>query len=530
METVSSGEQNVFENLKTFSYVDLIYYVSDSNKASLDISMLPSQEVILEIHSEASPVIHESLAISNPTLVAAPDVQEEEKKEELEKDSDDEQAISNISEQVPSKESKTSSEIEIFTSNFSEIIGGGYGDVYEGQFDEGVDVANSEVSPRFWEASPLSFHKKRSLEEIGYYSDDDSRDGHFIWDEGNEFESVLNLTDSDDEREQDKARELKTLLNTFMEICPPGGENSVVLYTQTVGRGTYPECDNVRSILKSHRIEFFEREVGANRVYRYELEELLGIAKVPALFIRGRFIGRDIGVKSLENEGKLRILLYGIPFEDTAPFSCWDIEAFASNIFENIFETFTPNFSGIIGGGYGDVYNDQFLESVEVATSEASPSIELSQDGHFIGTSSQRGGNWDEGMELEWVNNLTDSDDDRGQDKAREFESMLNTFEEKCPPGGENSVVLYTRRVGRRITCNYVRSILNSHKIVFFERVLVENVTYRDELKKLLGKERVPALFVHGRFIGGFDEVESLEEEVFGFSQWSEDHVYHEKK
>ncbi|KAF5180993.1 hypothetical protein FRX31_029420, partial [Thalictrum thalictroides] len=83
----------------------------------LNFSMLPSQEVILDIHSEASTVVHESLAISNPTLVAASNVyvnafKGEEKKDKAEKDSDDEHAISNFSEQLRHEESKTSSEIE----------------------------------------------------------------------------------------------------------------------------------------------------------------------------------------------------------------------------------------------------------------------------------------------------------------------------------------------------------------------------------------------------------------------------------
>ncbi|KAF5206709.1 hypothetical protein FRX31_003704, partial [Thalictrum thalictroides] len=77
------------------------FYMLD--KTQMD---LISQMVILDIHSEASTVVHESLAISNPFRVA------EEKKDKAGKYSDDEQAISNFSEQLQREEIKINSEIK----------------------------------------------------------------------------------------------------------------------------------------------------------------------------------------------------------------------------------------------------------------------------------------------------------------------------------------------------------------------------------------------------------------------------------
>ncbi|OVA06022.1 Glutaredoxin [Macleaya cordata] len=103
--------------------------------------------------------------------------------------------------------------------------------------------------------------------------------------------------------------------------------------------------------------------------------------------------------------------------------------------------------------------------------------------------------------------------------KSQDSESMLELFEKKCPPGGENAVVIYTTTLrGIRKTfedCNAVRSIIESHQIYVIERDISMDSGFREELRVLMGKKevRVPLVFVKGRLIGGADEVVKMEEE-----------------
>ncbi|KAI4300481.1 hypothetical protein L6164_033857 [Bauhinia variegata] len=100
-----------------------------------------------------------------------------------------------------------------------------------------------------------------------------------------------------------------------------------------------------------------------------------------------------------------------------------------------------------------------------------------------------------------------------------DLDSVLRLYEKRCPPGGENFVVLYTTTLrGIRKTyedCNKVRSIIASYCIQMFERDISMDSGLREELRKLMeSKEvKVPLLFIRGRLIGGVDEVMKLEEE-----------------
>ncbi|XP_020106715.1 uncharacterized protein LOC109722949 [Ananas comosus] len=106
-----------------------------------------------------------------------------------------------------------------------------------------------------------------------------------------------------------------------------------------------------------------------------------------------------------------------------------------------------------------------------------------------------------------------------GSRKAQESNLLLNSFELKCLPGGENSVVLYTTTLrGIRKTfedCNAVRSTIESHDVRIVERDLSMDSGYREELRMLMGTRevKVPVLFVKGRLIGGAEEVLKLEED-----------------
>ncbi|MCO5571003.1 hypothetical protein L7F22_024734 [Adiantum nelumboides] len=94
----------------------------------------------------------------------------------------------------------------------------------------------------------------------------------------------------------------------------------------------------------------------------------------------------------------------------------------------------------------------------------------------------------------------------------------LNDFEQICPAGGEENVVLYTTTLrGIRKTfedCNSVRDILKSFGVGVHERDVSMHSAYRDELRELLGGQlSVPSLFIKGRYIGGADGTKKLQEE-----------------
>nr|CAB3493871.1 unnamed protein product [Digitaria exilis] len=108
----------------------------------------------------------------------------------------------------------------------------------------------------------------------------------------------------------------------------------------------------------------------------------------------------------------------------------------------------------------------------------------------------------------------------------------LEAFERRCPPGGERAVVLYTTSLrGVRKTfedCARVRRLLEGLRVAFLERDVSMHAPYREELRALLllrdeggvgGDPASPAtfpvpprLFVYGRYLGGADEVEALNE------------------
>lgn len=91
-------------------------------------------------------------------------------------------------------------------------------------------------------------------------------------------------------------------------------------------------------------------------------------------------------------------------------------------------------------------------------------------------------------------------------------------FEEKCPPGGDKSVVLYTTTLrGIRKTfedCNNAREILKSFGLSIDERDVSMHLEFRNELRELMGKVVcVPRMFIKGRYIGGAEEVAKFHED-----------------
>ncbi|OAY63964.1 Uncharacterized protein ACMD2_03981 [Ananas comosus] len=108
-----------------------------------------------------------------------------------------------------------------------------------------------------------------------------------------------------------------TLLRTFEEKCPQGGESAVVLYTTTLRgiRKTFEDCNAVRSMIEGHDVQIVERDISMDSGYREELRLLMEKreVRVPLLFVKGRLVGGKEEVLKLEEEGKLGILLQGMP-------------------------------------------------------------------------------------------------------------------------------------------------------------------------------------------------------------------------
>nr|GLL24717.1 uncharacterized protein At3g28850-like isoform X2 [Ipomoea trifida] len=109
----------------------------------------------------------------------------------------------------------------------------------------------------------------------------------------------------------------EAILEQFDKIRPPGGENAVVLYITTLRgiRKTFEDCNTVRSILESHQVRTLERDISMHSGFREELRGLMGTTdvRVPVVFVKGRLIGGADQVVKLEEEGKLGIVLAGIP-------------------------------------------------------------------------------------------------------------------------------------------------------------------------------------------------------------------------
>ncbi|MCD7451530.1 hypothetical protein HAX54_012516 [Datura stramonium] len=109
------------------------------------------------------------------------------------------------------------------------------------------------------------------------------------------------------------------------------------------------------------------------------------------------------------------------------------------------------------------------------------------------------------------------SDQTQRSDTMEENKGLFD-FEYKCPPGGKNAVIFYTTSLrGIRKTfedCNTIRFLLESFRVVYYERDVSIHIEYRDELWRILGGRIVPPrLFIKGRHIGGADEVVGLHEQ-----------------
>lgn len=110
----------------------------------------------------------------------------------------------------------------------------------------------------------------------------------------------------------------------FEERCPPGGEDSVIIYTTTLRgiRKTFEDCASVRFLLETFRVIFFERDISMHMEFKEELHRLMEDHQLkednivpPRLFIKGRYIGGASEILRLHEQGKFKILFGEIPID-----------------------------------------------------------------------------------------------------------------------------------------------------------------------------------------------------------------------
>ncbi|KAI3716623.1 hypothetical protein L1987_67618 [Smallanthus sonchifolius] len=110
--------------------------------------------------------------------------------------------------------------------------------------------------------------------------------------------------------------ENRLLLVDLEEKCPPGGNDTVILYTTSLRgiRKTFEDCNTIRFLLGSFRVLYDERDVSMHMEFREELWRTLGGRVIPPrLFIKGRHVGGVDEVVEFHEQGKLVDLLDGIP-------------------------------------------------------------------------------------------------------------------------------------------------------------------------------------------------------------------------
>lgn len=108
------------------------------------------------------------------------------------------------------------------------------------------------------------------------------------------------------------------LLERFEPKCPPGGEAAAVVYTTTLRgiRKTFDDCNSVRSALEAAGVRVVERDTSMHLGFRDELRALMAgedEARLPRVFVKGRYIGGAAEVMRLQEEGGLVKLVEGLP-------------------------------------------------------------------------------------------------------------------------------------------------------------------------------------------------------------------------
>ncbi|CBI34599.3 unnamed protein product, partial [Vitis vinifera] len=115
-------------------------------------------------------------------------------------------------------------------------------------------------------------------------------------------------------------RQCLALLDGFERLCPPNGENRVVVYTTTLRgvRKTFEDCNAVRAAIEGLGVSLCERDISMDRGFKEELRELMkgkdSCQMVPPrVFVKGRYVGGAEEVLKIVEEGCLGELLQGLP-------------------------------------------------------------------------------------------------------------------------------------------------------------------------------------------------------------------------
>ncbi|KAJ9555695.1 hypothetical protein OSB04_010309 [Centaurea solstitialis] len=117
-------------------------------------------------------------------------------------------------------------------------------------------------------------------------------------------------------------------LAEFEELCPPKGENMVVIYTTTLRgvRKTFEACNAVRTAMEGYGVFVCERDISMDRGFREELRELMkgkdsSELVPPRVFVKGRYVGGADDVLKTMEEGGFERLLDDLP-KSKAGFVC----------------------------------------------------------------------------------------------------------------------------------------------------------------------------------------------------------------
>ncbi|KAJ8764937.1 hypothetical protein K2173_010402 [Erythroxylum novogranatense] len=116
------------------------------------------------------------------------------------------------------------------------------------------------------------------------------------------------------------AKERACWLDRFERLCPPNGENRVVIYTTTLRgiRKTFEACNVVRAAIERYGVVICERDVSMDRGFREELRELMrgkqrDLAVPPRVFVKGCYVGGAEEVMNIVEEGWMGKVLEGLP-------------------------------------------------------------------------------------------------------------------------------------------------------------------------------------------------------------------------
>ena len=115
-----------------------------------------------------------------------------------------------------------------------------------------------------------------------------------------------------DEKESTFERLRRDPLSALPEKCPPGGSETVVVYTTSLRgvRKTFEDCNRVRDVLETHRVVFDERDVSLHGDFLREVKELVGEAvALPRVFVKGRYVGGLEELVELNETGRLGRIL-----------------------------------------------------------------------------------------------------------------------------------------------------------------------------------------------------------------------------